>query len=76
MANNQNTIDFTKFHAVKAVLNPVLNYSLSGYKFSILVKTGQMNNTQPKRTTHHVRYRIIYFEACDDAINGIKERFH
>ena len=36
-----------------------------------------MNNTQPDRTTHHgARYRVIYFEAYDNLINGIKERFH
>ena len=62
MANNQNTIDFIKSHAVKAVSNPVLNYLLSSDAFSILVKTGQTNNTQSERTTHHVTYRVIYFE--------------
>ena len=35
-----------------------------------------MNNTQPERTTNQVMYRIIYFEASDNVINGIKERFH
>ena len=35
-----------------------------------------MNNTQPERKTHHVMYRVIYFEAYDNVINGIKERFH
>ena len=40
------------------------------------MKTGQINNTQPERTTHHVMYRVIYFEAYDNVINGSKERFH
>ena len=35
-----------------------------------------MNNTQLERTTHHVMYRVIYFKAYDNVINGIKERFH
>ena len=40
------------------------------------MKTGQINNTQPEWTTHHVMYRLIYFEAYDNVINGGKERFH
>ena len=36
-----------------------------------------MNNTQPERITHHdVMYHVIYFEAYDNVINDIKERFH
>ena len=35
-----------------------------------------MNNTQPEKTTHHVMYRVRYFEAYDNVINGIKEHFH
>ena len=77
MANNQNTIDFIKSHAVKAILNPVLNCPRSSHEFSILVKTGQMNNTQPEKTTHHdVIYRVIYFEAYDNVISDIKEHLH
>ena len=40
------------------------------------MKPGKINNTQPERTTHHVMYRVIYFKAYDNVINGTKERFH
>ena len=75
MANKQNTFDFIKSHAVKVILNPVLNYPWSKHEFSILVKTGEMNNTQPETTTHHVMYLVIYFKTYDSVINSIKERF-
>ena len=35
-----------------------------------------MNNTQPERTPDQVIYRALYFEAYDNVINTIKERFH
>ena len=68
MANNQKTIDFIKSHALKAILNPAINYPRSSGEFSILVKTGQMNNTRLERKTHHVMYCVIYFETYDNAI--------
>ena len=42
----------------------------------MLLKTGQINNAQPEKKTHKVVYRVIYFEAYDSIINGIKERFY
>ena len=75
MANNQNPIGFIKSHVGRAILNPVPDYPRNSCEFSILVKTGQMI-TQPKRRTHHVMYCVIYFEAYDNVINDIKERFH
>ena len=60
----QNTIEFIKSHAVKGILNSVLDYPWSSHDFSILVKTGQINNTQSESTTDHVMYRVIYLETC------------
>ena len=31
-----------------------------------------MNNTQPEKTTHHVMYRAVYFEAYECYANVIK----
>ena len=64
----QNTIEFIKSHAAKGILNPVLNYPWSSHDFSILVKTGQINNTQSESTTHHVMYRVIYLETFVNVI--------
>ena len=66
-----------KISCSQVILRPVRNCPWSSHEFFILVKTGQMNNTQLERTTHHdVMYRVIYFEAYDNVINGITERFH
>lgn len=54
------------------MVNPVLNYPWSSHEYSILVETGKMNNTQPEKTTHHVMYRAVYFEAYECYANVIK----
>ena len=65
MANNQNIIDFIKFHESETQYLIIPEVVMN---FSILVKTGQMNNAQPERTTHHVMYCVVYFEAYDNVI--------